>query len=345
MITVALDTSPLRTGHAGRGIGGYTRFLRQALLASDEIALVDEDHSERPSVVHYPFFDLYFSTLPLRQQSPVVVTIHDVIPLEFPEQYKPGVKGKLAFMKQQLALKKVAAVITDSEYSKRSIIEHLQLPATKVFVVPLAPNPDLAAQPPAVQRQFAEEYNLPEQYLLYVGDINYNKNIPQLIKMLKYLPEELHLVLLGRNFVPQNIPEWHWIESQIALSNVTERVHFVTDIPGDRPDLLSACFSGALAYVQPSLSEGFGLPILEAMRCRCPVISSNRGSLPEVGDTSAQYAEPTAESFAQQVAELLEWSPRERAARISAAEEWQATFSWKKTAAETIEIYKHVVAT
>lgn len=343
MITVKLDTTPLSTGHASRGIGGYTRFLQQALLDSNAVQLATAELNNTPDIIHYPFFDLFFASLPLFARKPRVVTIHDVIPLEFPENYKPGKRGTLNFFRQKLALSTVAAIITDSHYSKHEITRRLGVYPGKVFVVPLAPNPSLSPVGKSEVTHLRAQYGLPEEYLLYVGDINYNKNVPQLIKALKYLDDSVHLVLLGKNFIPQEIPEWGWIESQIALSNVAERVHFISDIPSDRPDLLSSFYSGAVAYVQPSLSEGFGLPVLEAMRCRCPVISSNRGSLPEVGDASVLYAEPTAESLAEQVSLLLTWTVRERKKRVVAAEEWQTSFSWRKTAEETIKIYEHVL--
>ena len=343
MIRLAFDTSPLQTGHSSRGIGGYTRYLTAALAKLKDIELVELAKGQRPDLIHYPFFDLYFPTLPFFTRAKKVITIHDMIPLEFPEYYRSGLRGKLAFWRQRLALSTVSAIITVSQFSKEQIVSHLGISSTRVFVVPNAPNPELAPQSSAVVAQVRHQYHLPEQYILYVGDINYNKNIPQLIKALKYLPDDIHLVLLGKNFTPQDIPEWSWIESQLAMSNVTERVQFVTDVPADRPDLLSAFYSGALVYIQPSLSEGFGLPVLEALRCHCPVISSNRGSLPEVGDASVLYAEPTAESFADHVVEVTEWSGRERKRRIEAGDEWQASFSWEHAAEETALVYRYVL--
>ncbi|MCA9369309.1 glycosyltransferase family 4 protein, partial [Candidatus Woesebacteria bacterium] len=187
-----------------------------------------------------------------------------------------------------------------------------------------------------------KKYGIPKQYLLYVGDINYNKNIPQLIKTLKYLPENIHLVCVGKNFFPQEITEWQWVEQQLALSDVADRVHFLTNILVDAKDELSALYSGAIAYIQPSLYEGFGLPVLEAMRCKVPVISSNRSSLPEVAGEHALLVEPTAESFAQSVEEIIQWSKTKRTQWVSAASTWQKSFTWQKTAEETKAIYQKV---
>lgn len=343
---VLLDTSPLGSGHAIRGIGTYTRYLCLALEQIRSIEVKRSSNSEPtfdPDIIHYPYFDLFRTTLPLLKKKPTIITIHDVIPLLFPDFYPTGVKAQLAFKAQLLSLKRTAHVLTDSEASKKDIGKYLNVPENKISVVPLAANPNLVVPNDTKKKEIREKYRLPETYILYVGDINYNKNIPQLIKVLKFLPDNVHLVLVGKNFVQQDIPEWQWIETQIALTDVTERVHFVTDITSDATEDLAALYSQALAYVQPSLYEGFGLPVLEAMQCRVPVVSSNTSSLPEVGGDHAVYAEPTAESLAEKVLEVLAWSKTHRADVIRQAFAWSQTFSWERTARETIKVYKSLL--
>lgn len=346
-INVLVDTSPLDNAHANRGIGMYTKLLVEHLRQEPLIKVIHSSKGDpaivKPDLVHYPYFDLFFNTLPFFHLAPAVVTIHDVIPLMFPHQYPAGVKGGLRLQKQKLALKKIQAIITDSEASKADIIKKLGVSSEKIHVIYLAANPELVKASQTTVAQVREKYSLPTQYLLYVGDINYNKNIPQLIKALKFLPEELHLVLVGRNFVPQEIPEWQWLDTQIAMSNVVDRVHFVTDIPVDGTETLSALYTGATAYVQPSLYEGFGLPVLEAMHCRTPVVSTQNSSLIEVGGEHVLYAEPEAESLAAQVKVILEWSDSKREAWLREAFQWSQTFSWQKTAHQTAEIYAQLV--
>ncbi|NCS97954.1 MAG: glycosyltransferase family 4 protein [Candidatus Pacebacteria bacterium] len=347
MLTVLIDTLPLGTGHAARGIGSYTRNLLHELEEFNDISVVKSSAEDQPKhidVVHYPFFDLFFDTLSVIRKVKTVVTIHDVIPLIFPEFYPAGVKGKLRFNKQKLALKFVSAVITDSESSKKDIIKHLGVPESKIHVIYLASNPSLEPQSEYAIAKVRKKYALPKQYVLYVGDINYNKNIPQLIKTLKFLPESIHLVCVGKNFTPEPIPEWKWVEQQLALSNVGERVHFLTDVLVDATDELSALYSGAIAYIQPSLYEGFGLPLLEAMKCRVPVISSNTSSLTEVAGDHALLVEPTAEAFAQAVLSINEWSKSKRERWVASASSWQKTFTWKKTAQETKKVYEQVAS-
>lgn len=347
-IKILIDTSPLSNASAIRGIGSYTRHLTEALEQEKNLEVTRSslaDKNFKADIIHYPFFDLFFPTLPLKRKIKTVVTIHDCIPLVFPEQYKAGVRGLANLVRQKLALKSVSAVITDSEASKKDIIRFFKYPSEKIEVIPLAANPQLKAADDKQIRSVKRRYKLPTKYLLYVGDINYNKNLPQLIKTLKFLPKNIKLVLLGKNFTPQEIPEWQWIESQVALSNVEDRVIYLTNVLGDANQDLSAIYSGALAYIQPSLYEGFGLPVLEAMQCKTPVISAANSSLLEVGNKYALFTEEeTAEEFAKKVEEVLSWSKKERTDFINRAYKWSQKFSWKKTAKKTTALYHKLLS-
>ncbi len=348
LLTVLLDTRPLGSGHVIRGVGSYTRNLLTELEQTPDLlvyrsSILEKNEHPHIDITHYPFFDLFFNSLPFISKGKTIVTVHDVIPLLYPEEYKPGMKGSLAFYRQRVALSRADALITDSECSKKDISTYLKIKPDKIHVVPLAATDALAPQPKDIVIEVKKFHSLPENYVLYVGDINYNKNIPQLIKMMKFLPEPVHLVCVGKHFFPQPIPEWQWIEKQMALSNVEQRVHFLTDILVDSTKELSALYTGALCYVQPSLYEGFGLPILEAMRCKTVVISSNGGSLPEVAGTAALLTEPNAEAFALAVESVLMWSKTKRLEFIRHASAWEKTFSWEKAASKTVDVYKSVV--
>jgi len=343
MKTVAFDLSPLESGHAGRGVGTYTRLLHRHLLKlADELQIVpfDSPIATEASLLHYPYFDLFFSSLPLFKKLPTIVTIHDVIPLLFPPAYSRGKKGSLALIHQRLALCNVKAIITDSQASKNGIMKHLGIVEPKIHVVYLAANPELEAQNQESIDRVARKYHLPKKYILYVGDINYNKNLPQLIKSLKFLPDDLHLVCVGSNFRHQHIPEWQAIETQMAMSNVLDRIHYLTELPIDKLDTLAAIYSGALAYVQPSLAEGFGLPVLEAMQCKTPVIAAHNSSLIEVGGQHALFVEPAAEAIAEGVKTVCDWSVTHRQEVIRKAYSWTQAFSWDKVADETLQIYQ-----
>jgi glycosyltransferase involved in cell wall biosynthesis len=345
IMKVLINVQPLSSGHAVRGVGMYTRFLTEALEKKDGIDIYRSGLNEpkKTDIVHYPFFDLFFPTLPFLKRGRTVVTIHDVIPLLFPKAYAPGKRGTLNFMRQKLALKKVDVILTDSHASKKDIVFYLGVPAEKVHVVYLAANPFLFPTTDNKSEKVRKELDLPKTYVLYVGDINHNKNVPQLIKSLKYLPRHVHLVCVGKNFVEQDIPEWKAIESQVALSDVESRVHFVPNILSDDYDTLSAIYSGALVYLQPSLYEGFGLPILEAMRCKTPVISAKNSSLKEVGSDVVLYSGTEAESFAENIEMILDMSDKDRKKMIDRASKWEEKFTWSKTADETLVVYKTLV--
>jgi glycosyltransferase involved in cell wall biosynthesis len=342
MLKVRIDTTPLENGSSIRGVGVYTRFLIAALRRKKDLQLV-EDQKEDVDLIHYPFFDLFFPTLPLLKSTPLVVTIHDVIPLLFPNYYRSGKKGKVAFYRQFLAVRKAQAIITDSEASKKDIVKYLKLPETKVHVVYLAGNPEIQKVNSKVVEETRHTLKLPQKYILYVGDINYNKNIPQLIKSLKYLPEDVHLVCVGRNFREQDIPEWHWIETQLAMSDVANRVTFINAIESNDLQTLSAIYSGAECLVQPSLYEGFGLPVLEAMQCKTPVVCAKNSSLTEVGGEHVQYVETDAESIGEGVNKVLSYSNYKRESVVKAAYDWSQQFSWQKTATETVKIYESAI--
>ncbi len=346
MTKVLIDTTPLQNANSIRGVGVYTKLLIEALQKNKKVEVFTDSSAMRKSdldMVHYPFFDLFFPTLPLLRKHKTVVTIHDVIPLLYPEYYRPGKKGRLMYFRQLFALRGVQAIITDSEASKADIIKYLQIKPDKVHVVYLAANPELIKPRSDVVLETRKKLQLPEKYILYVGDINYNKNLTQLIKSLKFLPEDVHLVCVGKNFYPQQIPEWQWIETQIAMTLVEKRVHFVS-IPADQLTELAAVYTGALCYVQASLYEGFGLPVLEAMQCRTPVVSAQNSSLVEVGGTYVQFTDTTAESIASGVERVLEFSDSRREQVVKDAYAWSQHFSWEKTAAETVKVYQHVAA-
>ncbi|MFZ5376491.1 MAG: glycosyltransferase family 4 protein [Patescibacteria group bacterium] len=344
---VLIDTSPLLSGHAHRGVGSYTRNLANELEKIPGLELAKstnkKDSDCNPDIIHYPFFDLFFDTLPIQKKTKTIVTIHDVIPLIFPDHYKPGKKGFLRFLKQKLSLKGVDLIITDSKNSKNDIVKYLKINPNKISVVYLAANPNLN---PASQEEILrikKRFLLPRNYILYVGDINYNKNLPQLIKSLKYLPPTIKLVCVGKNFIEQDIPEWKWIKTQMALSDVESRVKFVSNVSADDYESLSSIYSGATAYVQPSLYEGFGLPVLEAMKCGTPVVCSHNSSLIEVGGERVLFAEPNAESLARKIDEIITWSEDQRQDFVKKALKWSESFSWKKTAHQTFKLYQNLL--
>ena len=348
---VAIDVSPLKTGHKFRGIGFYTERLVKAIKKFDkenEYVFIDHRSSvidHQFDLIHYPYFDLFFLTLPIKKPAPVAVTIHDVIPLVFPEHYPKGLKGWCKLQRQKLSLKNVRVVITDSQNSKKDIVKYLGFSKDKIFVVPLAPGEEfrLIKSTPLLYR-IREKYKLPDTFVLYVGDVNWNKNIPGLIKAFKTIErlnnEAMKLVLVSKALEDRNLPETKTILRLIKELGLNNRIKILGFVP--TKDLV-AIYNLAAAYCQPSFYEGFGLPVLEAMACGTPVVCSKTSSLPEVVGDAAIFVDPKdIKSIAQGIKHVIENEEVKETFRkksISRASQ----FSWKKTAEKTIGVYKKIL--
>ncbi len=333
-------------GSGPRGIDVYARLLGAELSRIHPLTHIqlsrDRSVASNPDLVHYTFFDLFFTTLwGHTPQCPFAVTIHDVIPLRFPAHFPFGLRGKFKLWLQKRALSHASAVITDSASSKRDIQTYLNIQPDKIHVIPLAAGHRQATI--ALTKTVKQEYGLPDRFILYVGDINWNKNIPGLIKAFASLPSRrTHLVLVGKAFVTdQTSPESRAIKDAIAQSGKSELIHTLGFVPGHH---LGALYRLATLYVQPSWYEGFGFPILEALTQGTPVLSSNQGSLPEVGGEYVHYFDPHDDkSFADSLHELLA-HPARRSIFIESGRRWASQFTWSKVAAATYAIYAQILA-
>lgn len=342
MIKVYFDQGPLHSGHNLRGIGRYTAWLTEALTEQTEVELVSTVHEA--DLVHYPTFDLFKPTLPLFFRKPTVLTIHDVIPLQMPESYPIGVRAKIALQYQKTQLRQVAKIITDSKSSKGSIMEYLGVPSSKIEVVWLAANPELTFPKPLEYRQILQKLQLPPQYILYVGDINPNKNIPGLLEAVSLLPKKVHLVCVGSAFRPQPIPEWSAIASALESFQLRDRVTLLSSLPEPFSASLAVLYHEAACYVQPSLLEGFGLPILEAQICQVPVVTAKQSSMAEVAGKHAIYAtSPKPQDLSAAIVQALSLPASARKTLVSEALDWAKQSSWAETAAQTVAVYKSVL--
>lgn len=291
-------------------------------------------------LIHYTFFDPFFLTLWSRKRkAKYVVTVHDLIPLKFPQHFPVGIKGKLKWILQKRALLKASAVITDSQCSKDDIAELTGISPDKIHVVKLAAGRTTVTE--KMVKTVRTEYKLPDRYLLYVGDINWNKNVPGLIKAFSLIDSSrTHLVLVGKAFESsKNTPEYQAINQAIQESGKSDYIHMLGFIPSHH---LPAIYRGATLYVQPSWYEGFGFPILEAMEQGTPVASASTGSLPEVAGDYAHYFDPKdVNGMAGLLKDLL--SHKDKREKYSQdAKTWARTFSWEKAAENTHHVYEQV---
>jgi len=290
-------------------------------------------------LAHVPYF-----ASPLFPATPTVVTIHDLIPMLLPA-YRGSIGVRLYTHLVAAAARKADMVLTDSQASRRDIVRLLGIPAAQVRAIYLAVDdiyrPVLDRHRLAMVRR---KYGLPENYLLYLGGFDQRKNVPTLLKAFAQLitlhASRVHLVIAGRlpergsDFFPDPRP----IVQELGIE---ERVVFTGWVPEeDKP----ALYSGARAFVFPSLYEGFGLPPLEALACGTPVVASNRGSLPEiVGEGGLLLAPDDIEGLVEAMERLLNdealWEDLRRKGLAHAAR-----FSWERTAREVLAVYEEICA-
>jgi glycosyltransferase involved in cell wall biosynthesis len=233
----------------------------------------------------------------------------------------PGIRGfaKLVINKY-LIRKNVDAIITISETSKKDICRFLGVDPKIVHVIYLAPREIFK------KLEIKKRYGLPNRFVLYVGDINYNKNIPNLVKACKIA--KIPLVIAGKQAKEVESLDLNHAELK-HLKNIdwlgVLRLGFVPD-----SDLV-AIYNLASVYVQPSFYEGFGLPVLEAVACATPVVAVKTQALVEILGDGINYADPRdPEKMAQSIL-----SPNKNI-------KLPRDYSWKKTAKETLKVYEDV---
>lgn len=338
---IAINTEALETGYRIQGTGVYINQLLTNLkryFPKNEYLSFSRTKNilQNVDLAHYPYFNPFFLTLPLKKPFPTIVTIHDLIPLVFPESFPVGIKGRLKWQIQKLSLKGVKAIIADSQATKRDIERLTLFPSDRIYVVPLAAGDEFKKL-----EVIRKKYNLPEKFVLYVGDVLWSKNIPNLIRAIKRI--NLTLVMVGKQAVSTGFDSNHpWNRDLVILNQEARgdkriiRLGFVSI--GDLVEI----YNLATVFVQPSFYEGFGLPVLEAMQCGTPVVTTKGGSLPEVAGEAAFYVDPNdITSLANGIGEVF--FNKELQEELSKNGLKQAEkFSWKKTVEKTMEVYKNL---
>ena len=190
-------------------------------------------------------------------------------------------------------------------------------------------------------RQVRKKYNLPERFVLYVGDVTWNKNLPRLVEAIK--KTNIPLVMVGKMLADKDFDKknlWNR-DLKIVQENIKNNNQFLSLGFVSKEELVSL-YNMAKVFVMPSLYEGFGLPILEAMRCGCPVITTKAGSLSEVVQDAACYVDSySIESISSGIKEVFYDENLQR--NLSKKGLYQADkFSWKKTISQTINVYETI---
>lgn len=273
------------------------------------------------ALLHSPYYvKPYFLSVPS------IVTIFDLIPLHFPDDL-PNAQARFFFRwAVWLAAMTATRVIAPSLATRDDLVAHLRVPHEKIAVTPLAADARFAPQPTSEITRVREKYALPERCILSVGINKPHKNLATLIKVCEQF--EIQLVIAGA---------WdarYGAKSQIPNQSQIRFVHNIADAD------LPALYAGATVFVMPSLYEGFGLPLLEAMACGAPVIASNISSLPEVvGDAGILFDPCNADELASAIARVLSDDTLRDALHAESLTR-AAQFSWERTARETLAVYR-----
>lgn len=264
---------------------------------------------------------------------PSVISIMDLSFLYFPEMFKKSDRYQLKNW-TAYSVKMAKKIFTISQASKNDIIEKYSLPEKRVVVTYLG----YKMKADSRQKNFKVKYGIEREYILFVGTLQPRKNIARLIEAFSTLSQkfsDVDLIIAGK-------PGWMYEEIYVAPQkfNVVDKVKFLGYVPDDDLPML---YQNAACFVLPSLYEGFGLPVLEAMANDCPVVVSNTSSLPEVGGDAAIYVNPeSVESIAEGVTKALVLGEKERNDLINKGREQVKKFSWEKCARETLKVLEEV---
>jgi glycosyltransferase involved in cell wall biosynthesis len=284
-------------------------------------------------VFHSPDFTLP----PVRQGTRTIVTVHDLSFLRMPDCFEPSL---LAYLVANVprAVARADWVLADSESTRHDLIALLGAPADRVSVIypGIEPRFRPIAAADALQRVRAR-YRLPQRFLLSLGTVQPRKNYVGLMKALARLSEpDVSLVIAGgRGWLSDGI--YRAVE-ELGLGTRVQFLGFVDDVD------LPALYNLAVLFVLPSLYEGFGIPLLEAMACGTPVIAADNSSLPEVvGDAGILVNAHDADALAEAMQQLLGDSEQRRElARRGLARARQ--FTWQHASQQLLSTYRHVGA-
>lgn len=325
-VVVKRTPVPFQLLHLGRSLPVLRPHAREYMLGGIEADIV---HSNSFIVPEFR-----------GSRKKVVVTVYDTSVMSHPECHrKMNIMHCARGIKE--AVERADSIIAISEHTKRDIIKYFNAPEELITVTHLAAGPEYReVRDKAALAAAKAKYNLPEAYVLFIGSLEPRKNIKGLLKAYSMVPTKLRkefplVIAGGKGWMNSDIP------SLVEGLGINESVRFAGYIDGQD---ISAVYSGASVFAYPSLYEGFGLPILEAMSCGAPVVTSKTSSMPEVAGDAAVVVDPLS---AGELAFALETVLEEEGLRADMKKKGlarAAAFSWDRCAQETLEVYRKVFA-
>jgi glycosyltransferase involved in cell wall biosynthesis len=361
---IGIDTRMLHNTGIGTYLGGLVHNLEEAALPKEwDVCFYGQPpHSSASNrsfwskiytvqeQLEYPFrlkgCDLWHAphyNVPLQKgKTKLVVTIHDLIHWIFRKDFFTPLQEFYAKKMLTAAVQKSDHIITVSHKTRNDLIEHFDAEPDKISVIYEGVSRNfhvLESREPV--EQIRQKYALPKSYFLYVGMIKPHKNVLSLIKMFKELKHQKKidaaLVLVGKKDkkYPSDYEELSKLKTEDSIYH----------IPYVENDELIAFYNGALALVHPSLYEGFGLTLLEAMACGTPVIACRAASIPEVVGDAACLSEPCSQREMMDAMVRMEKSANLRSEYARKGILQAAKFRWEEMAKQTVEVYRKVLGT
>ncbi len=261
-----------------------------------------------------------------------VVSIHDLIFLRFPELYKP-IDRKIYTAKFKSAIKNADIVVAISETTKKDIIHFFATDENKIKVIYQGCHHAFKqSYSPEQKKQVIKKYQLPKQFVLNVGTLEERKNALTIVKSLKNT--DLHLVLVGRE-----TPYTKQIHDFVTQNNMSQRVHFLKNLSLQE---LAILYQLASLFVYPSIYEGFGIPIIEALYSKTPVITQQKGVFPEAGGPDSFYIQNTLDEKELQN-KILEVLQQDNAEIVDKNWQFAQKFNDENIATQWQNLYKNLI--
>lgn len=288
---------------------------------------------EQPNLFHGLSNELPFGLRKNKIKS--VVTIHDLIFIRYPDFYK-WIDRNIYYFKFKKACLTANRIIAISECTKKDIVTYFHIPEEKIDVVYQGCDPSFLEKASVGKKQEVRtKYNLPHQYMLYVGSIESRKNLMLIIEAMALSEKKIHLVAIGKrtNYTP-------YVEECIQKYHLDNDVTLLSNIPFHE---LPSFYQMASLFIYPSFFEGFGIPVIEALHSEVPVIAATGSCLEEAGGPDSLYVNPNnAKELHDKIRQVLD-NPELAGSMRIAGKEYVKRFADKKLAQDLIEVYNKVL--